>query len=231
MNNPKYAQKTTTAIEGRAPIKLVLSEENDYGIGYGDSYYLWFFLVQAITQPRVTFFFWGGAAAYWRSAASGSQSHSESHDVTATHAPLLRDSNINNRKSNPKPPSKTLRARGPVIGATVAAREEDESLDLVEVGADADDAMDSDAMPVIIPQLKSKASPSKQRRQPTQGPILPSSRNQPRKPRLPRQKQQQQRQRQRQKLRHPPRRKHQTETAAAAERSPLFSFLMTMTRT
>ncbi|KAF8256563.1 hypothetical protein EI94DRAFT_1821969 [Lactarius quietus] len=47
-------------IERRPTVELVVSEENDYGIGN----------------------------AYWKSGASGSQSHSESQDITAAHPPL-----------------------------------------------------------------------------------------------------------------------------------------------
>jgi hypothetical protein len=83
----------------------------------------------------------GVFAAYWKSGASGSQSHSESQDITAAHPPLPR--------SKSKPPSKTTRA----VAATTrgkralkVAEDEDESIDLdISNSKDLDDdEMDED---------------------------------------------------------------------------------------
>ncbi|KAH9018546.1 hypothetical protein EDB84DRAFT_1403831 [Lactarius hengduanensis] len=84
-NFKKFKKKPTTSIERRPTVELVVSEENDYGIGN----------------------------AYWKSGASGSQSQSDSQDITAAHPPLPR--------SKSKPPSKPSRAAAAPARDTLAA--------------------------------------------------------------------------------------------------------------
>lgn len=90
-------------------------------------------------------------AAYWKSGASGSQSHSESQDITAAHPPLPR--------SKSKPPSKATRA-APARGrqARTIAEDEDESIDLA-ISEVPDDEMDEDEeMPAAAPAARSTRS-------------------------------------------------------------------------
>ncbi|KAH9160697.1 hypothetical protein EDB89DRAFT_1914535 [Lactarius sanguifluus] len=97
-------------ISRRPTVELVVSEENDYGIGN----------------------------AYWKSGASGSQSQSDSQDITAAHPPLPR--------SKSKPPSKPSRApaaRG--RRALTIAEDEDETIDL-NIGEDQGDEMDEETL-------------------------------------------------------------------------------------
>jgi hypothetical protein len=78
-------------------------------------------------------------AAYWKSGASGSQSHSESQDITAAHPPLPR--------SKSKPPSKATRsAAAPARGrqARTVPEDEDESIDLAISEVPDDDMMEED---------------------------------------------------------------------------------------
>ncbi|KAI0300679.1 hypothetical protein B0F90DRAFT_398184 [Multifurca ochricompacta] len=126
-NFKKFKSKKSALCNERRPfIELVPSEENDYGIG----------------------------TAYWRSGASGSQSHSESHGVTAAHPPLPRS------ESNPPFVSKTPRADNTRGGrgrrappAQAANDEEGEVFDLDDVD---DDEMEEDSTaPVPMPPPRS----------------------------------------------------------------------------
>ncbi|KAH9025233.1 hypothetical protein EDB85DRAFT_1984556 [Lactarius pseudohatsudake] len=120
-------RKPTTSIERRPTVELVVSEENDYGIGN----------------------------AYWKSGASGSQSQSDSQDITAAHPPLPR--------SKSKPPSKPSRAAAaPARGrrALTIAEDEDEIIDL-NIGEDQGDEMDEDTLAAAPPRHPPPASPAK----------------------------------------------------------------------
>lgn len=112
-NFKKFKKKSTASIERRPTVELVVSEENDYGIGN----------------------------TYWKSGASGSQSYSESQDITAAHPPLPR--------SRSKPPSKTSRAAAVVATARgrrvlTISEGEVESIDLDVDEEDPDDDMEED---------------------------------------------------------------------------------------
>lgn len=124
-NFKKFKKKPTTSIERRPTVELVVSEENDYGIGN----------------------------AYWKSGASGSQSQSDSQDITAAHPPLPR--------SKSKPPSKPSRAAAaPARGrrALTIVEDEDEIIDL-NIGEDQGDEMDEETLAAApVPKTtKSKA--------------------------------------------------------------------------
>ncbi|KAI9439367.1 hypothetical protein H4582DRAFT_134338 [Lactarius indigo] len=106
-NFKKFKKKSTSLIERRPTVELVVSEENDYGIGN----------------------------AYWKSGASGSQSHSDSQDITAAHPPLPLS-----KSKSPSKPSRTA-ARGKK--ALTIAEDEDESIDL-NIGEGQDDEMDEE---------------------------------------------------------------------------------------
>src|ERR1700761_7629878 len=59
-----WAQKRTAGIERRETVELIISEENDYGIGNGTVAYLFSRLVyDTYCYSHVPFFFW--SAAYW----------------------------------------------------------------------------------------------------------------------------------------------------------------------
>ena len=94
-------------------------------------------------------------AAYWKPGASGSQSHSESQDITAAHPPLPR--------SKSKPPSKTSRVTAATLArgrnARTVAEDEDESIDLTISEVQDDEMMDEDEEPLAAPKpTRSKAS-------------------------------------------------------------------------
>lgn len=100
-------------------------------------------------------------AAYWKSGASGSQSHDESQDITAAHPPLPR--------SKSKPPSKASRAPAPAHGrkARTIAEDEDESIDLAISEVQDDDMMDEDEEPLIAPKTTRSKAGAKAPKSPT----------------------------------------------------------------
>ncbi|KAF8476316.1 hypothetical protein DFH94DRAFT_758427 [Russula ochroleuca] len=121
-NFKKFKTKRTAALERRQTIELVPSEENDYGIG----------------------------SAYWRGAASGSQSHSDIHDITAAHPPeaLLYSKSKSKSKPKPKPLSKASRASANSRGgrARVPPEDDDEDEGVAE-GLD----LEADEMEIDVP--------------------------------------------------------------------------------
>ncbi|KAH9051249.1 hypothetical protein EDB87DRAFT_982176 [Lactarius vividus] len=122
-NFKKFKKKSAMSIERRPTVELVVNEENDYGIGN----------------------------AYWKSGASGSQSHSDSQDITAAHPPLPR--------SKSKPPSKPSRAPAATLRrrrALTIAEDDDEAFDL-NIGEDQDDEMDEET-PAVAPAPKTTRS-------------------------------------------------------------------------
>ncbi|KAH9984922.1 hypothetical protein BJV77DRAFT_1086941 [Russula vinacea] len=146
MGRPNFKKFKTkrTALERRETIELVPSEENDYGIG----------------------------SAYWRAAASGSQSHSDIHDITAAHPPeaLLYGKSKSKSKPKPKPLSKASRAsansRGGRARAPHAGENDDEdedegvveSLDLEADEMEIDQTGPKAAAAAAKPPSKAKAS-------------------------------------------------------------------------
>ena len=103
------------------------------------------------------------SAAYWKSGASGSQSHDESQDITAAHPPLPR--------SKSKPPSKASRAAAPASAhgrkARTIAEDEDESIDLAISEVQDDDMMDEDEEPLIAPKTTRSKAGAKAPKSPT----------------------------------------------------------------
>ncbi|KAH9961776.1 hypothetical protein BC827DRAFT_1201768 [Russula dissimulans] len=114
LNFKRFKTKNTVAIERKPTIELVVSEENDYGIGN----------------------------AYWRSAASGSQSYSDVHDITAAHPPPLP-----NKSKASRTPTKSRGGRAPAL------LDEDEDEVVEELGLEeADEMEEQDAL--VAPPLK-----------------------------------------------------------------------------
>ncbi|KAI0276241.1 hypothetical protein BGY98DRAFT_987158 [Russula aff. rugulosa BPL654] len=100
-NFKKFKTKSTAPIERRPTVELVISEENDYGIGN----------------------------AYWRGAASGSRSDSDTNDITVAHPPGVHRYS----KSKADPASKASRAtansRGGRARAPPTGEDEDDDED------------------------------------------------------------------------------------------------------
>jgi hypothetical protein len=121
------AQKPTAGIERRPTIELFPTDENDYGIGNGTvTHFL------GSCGANISLF-----AAYWKAGASGSQSHSDVHDITVAHPPAA----ILYSKSKSKPPTKASRsgrARAPPAGG------EDDGVETFDLEAD---EMEIDELP------------------------------------------------------------------------------------
>ena len=126
------AQKPTAGIERRPTIELFPTDENDYGIGNGT--------VTHFPGPcgaYVSLF-----AAYWKAGASGSQSHSDVHDITVAHPPAAIL--YSKSKSKSKPPTKASRggrARAPPAGGE---DDEDDGVETFDLEAD---EMEIDGLP------------------------------------------------------------------------------------
>jgi hypothetical protein len=135
--------KSAVLIERRPTVELIVSEENDYGIGN----------------------------AYWKSGASGSQSHSDSQDISAAHPPLPRS------KSKPPSSKATRAAAAPARGrqARTVAEDEDESIDLAISEVQDDEMMDEDeGVPAAKPAPRNTRSKA--------GAKAPASPKKPKKP-------------------------------------------------
>ncbi|KAI9455675.1 hypothetical protein BJY52DRAFT_1151531 [Lactarius psammicola] len=98
-NFKKFKKKLTASVDRRPTVELVVSEENDYGIGN----------------------------AYWKSGASGSPSQGDSQDITAAHPPLPRSNKAGSRAkatapASPAKPKKPASKATPKSKTTTAAK-------------------------------------------------------------------------------------------------------------